>query len=125
AYLKRIERGEATLPAFLSDIERYVREVVGKAGEQRQDGRRQGERAEDPGGNGNGRSASPRGTATAPPIERRDFSAHAGNLDDLLHAAFGFATFRPAARSLRSGGGRERRAAGDAHGRRKIVVLPI
>ena len=100
AYLKRIERGEATLPAFLSDIERYVREVVGKAGEQPAPGRRQSEQGEAPGRNGNGKSASLESAAKATAIERRDFSAQAGNLDDLLHAAFGFATFRPVQREV-------------------------
>ncbi|MCC6264687.1 MAG: DNA topoisomerase 3 [Bryobacterales bacterium] len=102
AYLKRIERGEATLPAFLNDIERYVREVVGKAGEQPSPDARQANAMDAPARNGQHRGAA------APPAdagdivlpERRDFSAHAGNLEDLLHAAFGFAEFRPVQREV-------------------------
>ena len=33
AYLKRIERGQAQLAPFLDGIEEYVREVVGKVGQ--------------------------------------------------------------------------------------------
>ncbi len=102
AYLKRIERGEATLPAFLDDIERYVREVVGKAGEQPATGVRQADRTEAIARSGQPRAATPSPTAAgaiANP-ERRDFSAHAGNLEDLLHAAFGFAEFRPVQREV-------------------------
>lgn len=103
AYLKRIERGEATLPAFLDDIERYVREVVGKAGDQPAPVSREGERTGAPGSNGPQRSQTTGAMHEASadvPVKRRDFSAHAGRLDDLLHAAFGFAEFRPVQREV-------------------------
>ncbi len=108
AYLKRIERGEATLPAFLSDIERYVREVVGKAGEQPGSARtgEEGTGEERTGLSGKNGTHRPPTSGPLPSAanqvahERRDFSAHAGNLDDLLHAAFGFADFRPVQREV-------------------------
>ncbi|MDZ7640026.1 MAG: RecQ family ATP-dependent DNA helicase [Bryobacterales bacterium] len=104
AYLKRIERGEATLPAFLKDIEDYVRQVVGKAGEQpappRQAGRAEATAVNGTGNDRNGNLATqaPAGTAFAP--QRRDFTAQAENLDELLHAAFGFETFRTVQREV-------------------------
>ncbi len=103
AYLKRIERGEATLPAFLSDIERYVREVVGKVGEQPAPGPREAERAGVSAANGRNPSRypeSPSSASSAASPPKCDFSAHAGDLDALLHAAFGFADFRPVQREV-------------------------
>ncbi len=85
AYLTRIQRGKAQLAPFLSGIEDYVREVVGKVGAvsspakaavKVQDGH---ERAGD----------GLRAPATSPVLEAGD------TLATLLHRAFGFASFRP------------------------------
>jgi DNA topoisomerase-3 len=118
AYLKRIERGEADLPAFLADIERYVREVVGKAGRQGGNGTHaNGQRPPRdrvagkpamtngaPGGTPHaakptamGSGGGPDGAAAATARMPRDatrFAEHAEDLDALLHAAFGFESFR-------------------------------
>jgi DNA topoisomerase-3 len=80
AFLKRIERGEAQLEPFLSGIEEYVRQVVGKiewgAGSRQQPG--------------------PRPDPPASPIPARQPVTTVPNepLPDLLHRAFGFASFR-------------------------------
>jgi DNA topoisomerase-3 len=88
AYLRRIHRGTAQLDAFMTGIEDYVREVVGKTGEipaQPRDTR--------PGG-------APAVAAPVPfkaPVETHPLSAAApngGHLADLLHSAFGFPAFR-------------------------------
>jgi DNA topoisomerase-3 len=111
AYLKRIERGEASLTAFLADIERYVREVVGKAGKQGSNGtrtpsERPGEGRERsartaPGDSAPGDSApgTPAGPAMSPRQPLR-FAEQAQDLEGLLHAAFGFETFRTVQRDV-------------------------
>ncbi len=76
AKLARIERGEETLDAFMRDIERYVREVVGSAA-----------KAE------HSRSTTPAPPVTFKPCPER--KARGTDLDVLLHTSFGFASFRP------------------------------
>jgi DNA topoisomerase-3 len=73
ANLQRIQRGSAALKPFLEGIENYVREVVGKV-----------------------RSAE----SQVPPSVAPAANAHAADtqgksLNEILHAAFGFAEFRP------------------------------
>jgi DNA topoisomerase-3 len=90
AYLHRIHRGAAQLGAFMTGIEDYVREVVGKTGELPAE-----PRAPRPGGaspaviraDPPASGASPNG-APPPPVW------NGGPLDHLLHSAFGFAQFR-------------------------------
>ncbi|HEY3938929.1 MAG TPA: DNA topoisomerase 3 [Bryobacteraceae bacterium] len=68
SYLRRIQHGAAKLEPFLEGIEQYVREVVGKVGE------------------------APRKEAVpAPPPPTTDGKT----MGELLHSAFGFASFRP------------------------------
>jgi len=107
--LKRIERGEAELTPFLEDIERYVTEVVGKAGEAGPGRNGQGKRA-----NGNGASSrqhqaahsssdsGPQDGSFAPPALVENWTRPPAkrfapdlSLEDLLHEAFGFREFRP------------------------------
>ncbi len=76
AFLARIQRGQARLEPFLNGIEDYVREVVGKVGSVSN-----APPAAQP-------SAAPE-PAAPPPI------ATGGSLTDLLHATFGFPSFRP------------------------------
>jgi DNA topoisomerase-3 len=78
AYLKRIERGEAQLEPFLHGIEDYVREVVGKVGQN-------GLSSKSGGHLETGGSAPPAVPAPALPDEP---------LDALLHRTFGFESFR-------------------------------
>ncbi|MDQ6663740.1 MAG: DNA topoisomerase 3 [Acidobacteriota bacterium] len=80
AYLKRIERGNADLPAFLKGIENYVGEVVGKV--VRQGVQQQGIRA-----------------AVPPPppqtsVSRRALTGGPEDLHSLLQSGFGFPEFR-------------------------------
>jgi DNA topoisomerase-3 len=73
AKLARIERGEGQLDAFMKDIERYVREVVG-----------------------NGAPPAPAsGGAPAPPPSGVQRVARTSDLQVLLKDAFGFSDFRP------------------------------
>jgi DNA topoisomerase-3 len=80
AYLKRIQRGGAKLKPFLEGIEQYVREVVGKVGAEPVREQPKAEAAEPP-------------PAIAQPHEPHD--APTGDLEELLHRAFRFASFRP------------------------------
>jgi DNA topoisomerase-3 len=73
AYLTRIHRGKARLEPFLSGIEDYVREVVGKVGN-----------VEPP-----AKAAAAAQPASSPALEAGD------TLATLLHRAFGFSSFRP------------------------------
>ncbi|MCZ2157079.1 MAG: RecQ family ATP-dependent DNA helicase, partial [Bryobacterales bacterium] len=101
AYLKRIERGEASLADFLAAIEQYVRDVVARAGKHA---------ASSPGRNDASSTSRSEPPSPPPPRERnslvasdsqyRDFSEYAGDLDALLHAAFGFSNFRPVQREV-------------------------
>lgn len=88
AYLERIHRGAAALPPFLNDIEEYVREVVGKVGR----------------GDAATRAAAPppKPPRPAPPEaaqpatqEAAPVARPAGDLLEILRAAFGFESFRP------------------------------
>jgi DNA topoisomerase-3 len=80
AFLKRIERRNAELPPFLKGIEQYVRDVVGKVGQQ----------------------SRPPSTSTPTPAKVEPVTAPARtitaderkDLPGLLHSAFGFAEFR-------------------------------
>ncbi len=79
AQLKKIERGEAELDPFMRAIEDYVREVVGKVGEQPVR-----------------RIAPAPAPAAAPesPVGSPVATIEGEPLTDLLHRAFGFSTFR-------------------------------
>jgi DNA topoisomerase-3 len=92
AYLHRIHRGTAHLNPFMKGIEDYVREVVGKTGSIPA-------RPRSPSPNGRQESGAPApkvveaapaaaAVPAAPPVYR------GGTLEDLLHSAFGFASFR-------------------------------
>ena len=78
AFLKRIERGKAELDPFIHGIEEYVRDVVGKVLTM---------------------PATPRspqpslGPPPAPPAAQ-PVAVAGESLEDLLHRAFGFSTFR-------------------------------
>ena len=84
AYLKRIQRGAGQLGPFLKGIEDYVRGVVGKVGQAPQAAEPTVALA----------SASPPTVprlpqaVTTPPVPT-------GDLESLLHSAFGFDSFRP------------------------------
>ena len=85
AYLKRIQRGTASLEPFVKGIEDYVREVVGKVGKTPP-----ATKAAMVAGAGDpqGLPVQPEPVTTVP--ERRSES-----LGGLLHSAFGFSSFRP------------------------------
>ncbi len=89
AHLKRIQRGEAQLEPFLSGIEDYVRDVVGKVGQLP---------AVAANRTWNGSPARKPGNEMLPQTEpsvREPFvAAENESLDALLHRAFGFAAFR-------------------------------
>jgi DNA topoisomerase-3 len=87
AHLRRIQKGTARLDEFMTGIENYVREVVGKTGEI---------------------PARPRGAPPPPPAPAPAKAAgtapaaapsvapvwNGGPLEQLLHSGFGFASFR-------------------------------
>ncbi len=77
AYLKRIERGNAELPAFLNGIEKYVGEVVGKVIQQ-------GARAPSP----------PLPPLPQPSVSHPVLTGGPEDLHSLLQSGFGFAEFR-------------------------------
>src|SRR5206468_3752199 len=80
AYLKRIERGQAQLGPFLSGIEDYVRDVVGKVGT-----------VQAAAAVANGRHAAiPDVSLTSVTRERRS-----GGIREVLRNCFGFESFRP------------------------------
>ena len=92
AYLKRIERRNAELPPFLQGIEQYVRDVVGKVGQQK------------PPAVAAARASSPALSATsaAAPVQAKEvvrqplqLTGGPEDLGSLLHSAFGFREFRP------------------------------
>ena len=70
AQLKRMERGQADLAPFMSGIEDYVREVVGKVG-----------------------NKSPAPATT--PVTSKEPVPVPTELSDILHQCFGFTKFRP------------------------------
>jgi len=72
AYLKRIERGAAELPAFVKGIEDYVRDVVGKV-------------------SATPAPTTPRSPAQVPP---QNWVGGKDDLSALLKSAFGFSAFR-------------------------------
>ena len=84
AYLKRIQRGEAQLGPFLKGIEDYVREVVSKVGQTPQAAKAAMAVA----------AASPQ-TVSAALKAPMTAAAPTGDLESLLHGAFGFSSFRP------------------------------
>ncbi|MDX1978962.1 MAG: DNA topoisomerase 3 [Bryobacteraceae bacterium] len=79
ANLQRIHRGAAKLPPFLTGIEQYVREVVGKALNEKPV------------------TTVPQPAAAAPPSKPLPPRVHSAGrpLEDLLHERFGFSAFRP------------------------------
>jgi DNA topoisomerase-3 len=85
AKLARIERGEGKLDAFMQDIERYVREVVGSASTSPS---RPSDTRE---------AAGARADSREPPAElpvRRE-RASSTDLAEILQSSFGFSSFRP------------------------------
>src|SRR5581483_3538646 len=93
AFLERIQRGSAQLAPFLEGIERYVCEVVGKTGEAASKPRQPVSEPRPP---GSGYRTEP-STAPSPTGECHPAGANgaADRLYELLHSAFGFASFRP------------------------------
>jgi DNA topoisomerase-3 len=83
AYLKRIQRGEAQLGAFLKGIEDYVKAVVGKVGQAPPDTKAPVEFVAP---NPQSRHRSPEASISSLPM---------GDLTGFLHSAFGFSSFRP------------------------------
>ncbi len=81
AYLKRIQRGTAKLGPFIEGIENYVREVVGKVGPAL------GPRPPAPPSEAR---SQPPATSHQPPATPSE-----ARLEDLLHTAFGYESFRP------------------------------
>ncbi|HEX7600329.1 MAG TPA: RecQ family ATP-dependent DNA helicase, partial [Polyangiaceae bacterium] len=79
AKLARIERGEGKLDAFMEEIERYVREVVGNV-------------ATDAPPRNPGREA---GDRNAPTVDAPSRVARSSDLRVLLRESFGFEAFRP------------------------------
>ena len=75
--LAKMERGETHLPAFMEEIERYVKEVVGNVSKTPPPAPR---------------APSTPGAPTTPTPARQPRSA---DLQTLLHATFGFPAFRP------------------------------
>src|SRR5208282_3529172 len=84
AYLKRIQRGAGQLGPFLKGIEDYVRGVVGKVGQTPQATEPAVALA----------SASPP-TVPRPPQAVITTPVPTGDLESLLHSAFGLDSFRP------------------------------
>ncbi|HLY20311.1 MAG TPA: RecQ family ATP-dependent DNA helicase, partial [Bryobacteraceae bacterium] len=76
AYLKRIQRGNARLGPFIEGIENYVREVVGKVGQRPLPAPRE--------------TPQPAAPSPQPRAPRQDVP-----LEELLHSAFGYESFRP------------------------------
>ena len=87
AFLKRIERGEASLSPFITGIEEYVREVVGKVGALPAAPRAPSARAS---------SMDALGKVDVRPatLEPTVMASEGESLDALLHRAFGFTAFR-------------------------------
>jgi len=78
AYLGRIHRGQAQLKPFIEGIEEYVKEVVGRALQKN--------------------PKNPVAATTFPtPVQRQETPGLSPGFDlhELLHTAFGFASFRP------------------------------
>jgi DNA topoisomerase-3 len=82
AHLRRIHRGTAELGSFMTGIEEYVKEVVGKTGQIPP-----APRAPRP-------SAAPAPAAAAAPAPARIEIREGAPLEEMLHSAFGFPSFR-------------------------------
>ncbi|MCA9586755.1 MAG: DNA topoisomerase 3 [Myxococcales bacterium] len=104
AKLARIERGEGAFDAFMADIERYVREVVGVARSSTPSRPSRPQRAPDatsagPAGGGGHSShsvhAASSASSAAPRSSRPPRPTRSADLDVLLRDAFGFSAFRP------------------------------
>ena len=98
--LAKMERGETHLPAFMEEIERYVKEVVGNAASSpppRGRGRERDLTAED------AKDGEPRERLIKPSLPSAPSAASAvksrlersADLQTLLHSTFGFPEFRP------------------------------
>ena len=93
AFLRRIQRGGAKLAPFMTGIEEYVREVVGKVGQVPAAPRRSPGNGSAPAPvNGGPRVPAP-SSAPAPRVAPAS-GYQGGPLADLLHQAFGFQAFR-------------------------------
>ncbi len=83
AKLARIERGEVDLVSFMTDIERYVREVIGNV-----------PRTPTPSSRVPGsRPSAPTAHPSRPPVRLK--APRSSDLAVLLHSSFGFSNFRP------------------------------
>ncbi|HWQ52199.1 MAG TPA: DNA topoisomerase 3 [Bryobacteraceae bacterium] len=89
AYLKRIQRGGAELPPFIEGIENYVREVVGKVGQQRVAA------AAAPRSRSPQEPPPPAPLPDEPPAPLHISGPAKDDLHQLLRTAFGFEAFRP------------------------------
>lgn len=78
AYLKRIQRGQAELGSFMKGIEDYVRDVVGRVGQTPIE-----------------RKAGTPNGAAPPSQPAAEMKVHTGTIEEILHSAFGFQSFRP------------------------------
>ncbi len=100
SYLQRIQKGSAQLEPFLEGIEEYVREVVGRVG---QDNRQAFSATKaPPAANGKALAATPQAASLQHEPSLLNESRNAGPVlaqpgespQDLLHRAFGFPSFR-------------------------------
>ena len=92
AKLARIERGEGDLTSFMTDIERYVREVIGSAAPA-PSSRAPSSRGLRP--QPSAPTAHPPSAPTAHPTPPAHSAPRSADLAVLLHSSFGFPNFRP------------------------------
>ncbi len=88
AFLKRIERGEASLSPFIAGIEEYVREVVGKVGALPAAPRA-------PSAHSPSAHSSEKAGVQPATLEPTVTASEGESLDALLHRAFGLPHFVP------------------------------
>jgi DNA topoisomerase-3 len=92
AYLRRIHRGAAQLTGFMTGIEDYVREVVGKTKQVPAQPRARAASAPNGQPSAPAAASSPRPTPPTPPAPPKSYDGQP--LPELLHSAFGFEQFR-------------------------------
>ena len=120
AYLKRIQRGEAQLGPFLKGIEDYVTGVVGKVGQAPPAAKAPVEVVAPPWNSGPKSTKPSRhyGGVHSEPLPM-------GDLNGLLHKAFGFSSFRRPGSRLPGGHRRSGRVAGHADRVRQVAMLSV